>query len=93
MKTETMLDESGAPILSILLGHHDVDTFNHAFIREGWEADPWPEDYISHEYWIKKLDGSWECSHKENPLAVPVTVAGWMGPQEEKSLGPRPDLH
>lgn len=88
--THTQCDETGAPEFTILNGHHTVEIFNEAFIREGWEADPFPEDYISHEYWVKKSDGRWESSNKNNPLSVPVTVGTWEGPID---LGPDPSLH
>jgi hypothetical protein len=81
-KTTTLLDEHDCPVISLLPGHVPLDIFNEAFIAEGWEADPWPDDYISYEYWVCKPDGTWESSHKGIQEAQPVTVAGWDGPQE-----------
>jgi hypothetical protein len=83
-KTTTLTDNFDSPTVTILEGHHDVETFNKAFEAEGWEASPWPESYISHEYWERGSDGSWTCSNKTNPKAIPVTVADWAGPKENQ---------
>lgn len=79
-KTITLLDDKDCPSVTILPGHVSLELFNEAFKAEGWEADPWPEEYISYEYWIYKGEGVWETSHKGVPDARPVTVAEWEGP-------------
>lgn len=90
LKTLTLCDEHDSPNITILEGHHTPEIFNEAFIAEGWEADPWPNDYISHEYWVRHDDGKWTSSHKADPKARAVTVADWSGPRD---VGPNPDLH
>lgn len=90
LKTITLCDEWDSPNITILPGHHTPKIFNEAFIAEGWEADAWPSDYISHEYWVRHPDGKWTCSNKSDPNAMAVTVADWSGPRD---VGPDPSFH
>lgn len=93
-KTLTLLDEYDAPEFSILPGHHSVQDFNVAFLNEGWTSEPWPEDYISHEYWVNLGNGKWKCSNRLDKSAEPVTVADWSGPTEQPlARGPAPHLN
>lgn len=94
LRTQTLLDEYGAPNFSILQGHHDIATFNKAFEAEGWSVEPWPSDYLSHEYWETDNGGNWFSSNKDCLRAVPVTIVDWGGPAEQlPAKGPNPDLH
>lgn len=94
MVTTTLTDTYDAPEISILEGHHDLKTFNKAFIEEGWTQEPWPSDYVSHEYWIKLPNGKWECSNKNDSRAIPVTIATWEGPAPlPLAKGPAPHLN
>ncbi len=83
LKTTTLLDKYDCPVVSLLPGHVPLEVFNEAFMAEGWDGvDPWPEDYVSYEYWICNSEGKWESSHKGIKEARPVTVVGWDGPTE-----------
>lgn len=93
VKTFTLLDNDSIPVVSILEGHHDIDTFNLAFKNEGWISDPWPEDWISHEYWINHGMGRWSCSNRSDPKAIPVTVAGWDDSVWGAEKKPNRNLH
>lgn len=93
-KTTTLLDLYDAPAISLLEGHHTIESFNKAFRAEGWEIEPWPQEYISHEYWIRDQTGVWTCSNKNDLRAIPVTVCAWDGPPEKLAArGPAPHLH
>ena len=94
LKTLTLVDVYEAPFVSLLRGHHSAEVFNAAFREEGWtdSEDPWPEDHISHEYWIEDSEGKWHCSHKGDPKAQPVTVAGW-DEQTEPEIPPKETFH
>lgn len=75
MKTQTLGADN--PVVTILEGHHDVQTFNRAFAAEGWDTGGWQDDSISHEYWVKTDERHWSPSVKTDPKAVPVTVGDW----------------
>lgn len=80
MRTHTLGAEQA--IITILEGHHDANTFNRFFggereYTQSLEVKTWDDWEISHEYWIKEKDGSWTCSTKEDPRAIPVTVGDW----------------
>lgn len=74
METTTVGAER--PLFTVLEGHHDLQTFQKASVREGRER-AWSPDEISHEYWRKNFDGTWEFSTNKDPLAIPVTVGEW----------------
>ncbi len=93
MKMYTLLDEFDAPYISLVEGHHSAEVFNEAFELDGWDVDPWPAEYISHEYWILEADGNWTCSNKNDIRSRPVTVVDWCGPREDTAKGPAPELH
>lgn len=95
MKTTTLTDDFDAPTITLLEGHHDIITFNKAFEAEGWDSQgPWPEDYLSHEYWVRDNEGFWSSSNKNNPDAIPVSIVAWDGPKEQSvDLSPHRVLH
>lgn len=79
------IHEDDTPVYSILKGHHLTEQFNVAFENEGWHGLPaWDDDDVTHEYWIEHSPGVWECSNKNHPGAVPVTVAQWYPIDPEK---------
>lgn len=72
------------PTYSILRGHHLTETFNVAFVNEGWHGLPdWQDCDVTHEYWEEIAAGVWVCSNKNNPKAEPVTVGQWYSPDEK----------
>jgi hypothetical protein len=65
------------PTFSLCEGHVDQETFNKAFVEEGWsESDGFDQELLAHEYWIEK-DDNWTKATKDTPGAKAVTVGTW----------------
>jgi len=75
MKTQTLGADD--PVISILEGHHDLETFNRAWAAEGWDGPGFDAELVAHEFWTKDDKGHWSPSVKTDPKAIPVTVGDW----------------
>jgi hypothetical protein len=72
--TQTLGAEN--PVVSLLVGHHDLETFNKAFEAEGWSTGGFSDEGVTHEYWRKDKTG-WVCSNIHDARALPVTIGEW----------------
>jgi len=73
LKTITIGNED-QPLFSLCPGHVDSDTFNTAFVAEGWSNGG--EFDLAHEYWTQEGD-YYKISEKSDPNAAPYTVSRW----------------
>jgi hypothetical protein len=75
LKTMTLGYEDN-PTISLCPGHVSAETFDEAFLAEGWSDSDVADEDLRYEYWVRTKT-NWKRSSPENEKAMPVTVMDW----------------
>ena len=79
LKTQTLADGDGNPILVTCRGHVSFKEFNKAMLKE-WESDPIPKERrneMRYEYYIPHKTKAWKRVDGTTKGARKYTVMAW----------------